>query len=632
MPSTRLSTWLLLLLSLAFFFVRAFRQAVEAPLANVWWVGTYAQTLSRGSAYSKAEPSPWLARLFTVSRYASPERLRTMADDALRRKDYEFVAFATLELPPQPDQDGILRLADQVATARHDLTWIYLPLCLRMTSEEGSPNLSEKEQEEIRLRLDKLQAYDPDNAAPHLVRARLVAAKPEWQREMEIVFTQPRLDSYTIRAFDLTRKVFLERGWHHPLVFVSTIEDYPPLDYSQAQHYARVLVEERGRAAEDAGRMDEALRDYLRVAQFGLRLKLQASTPWEELAGETIEGEGVRHLPSAFRKAKRDDEARLFEYLEKRELQVRTRPAAPLEVASNYDWSALMANFSAVLVALFLAISLISVVYANVTRQTESAERRSVFELLRAAQNYAPVFLFASCIALYLASIPFAQNFAHYMTTQERLTFVPPDLIARSYPLLFASPGGLAPANPFPDYAPWALAVLTLVTALGWVHRRKAPAIPGPVIGGAIGNVADEILYLLVALAGIGFVAASREVWEFALVGEVVLALLILSASWVTSIFAGRVKSEVSWSRPTWMAGIGSVLLLVLMAGLSGGLVGMLARVATGRARDLWPFLIALLPAPVAGILGASRIPLRKISLGAFTLLALLVALILYAS
>ncbi len=648
MRRTRFTSWVFLFLSLAFFLVRHFRQALEVPLANIWSI--------RFRSGSWEETSRGLGRLFTLARYAPPNRLRKMAEDALLRGDDEFAAFAALELPIQQSPEEVLRLADQVASARRDLTWIYLPVCLRIASGRGLPNLSAHEDEALRARLGRVRAFEPENGAPDLALAILSDAassrnltgkasgpstvravleqQMEWQKEMAAAFAKPRFDSYAARAFDLKRKVMFRQRWTHPVVVGSTLADYPYLDIGQAQKYVRALVDDRGKPAEDAGRLEEALRDYWQVARFGLRLKLQASTFMEELVGQSIQTIAYRRLAPALRKSGRAHEAALVEYVQQRTLEETRRRSAALALTSNYEWSVLVASLSALLVGLFLLIYLAAIVSSRVRAAGQTAEgEENISELLLAAKNYGPIGLFGSCLALYLASVPFTQNLVHDLTTQEPTTYIPVDLFGRFFPLTGTTLGALEPTNPLPEYTPWALAVILLAVALAWFRRRKTQRPATPELGKRAGNLTDQVVYLVALVGGVGWVSAVKEAWEIALIVEVVLALLVLVTVWATSSFARRFQSPSRRSWATWMAGAGTILVLLVAAGLSGKFLAVLARTATGReifSVDTWTLLVALFPVAVAGSVGASRVRPRALSLGAFALLALVVASLAY--
>ena len=93
MRRTRYLTWVFLVLSLAFFTIRDFRYALEAPLASLW----SERMLSWFTAgASGPRYTPWLARLYTLERYVSPAQLVALADEAAGRGDSEFAAFAAL--------------------------------------------------------------------------------------------------------------------------------------------------------------------------------------------------------------------------------------------------------------------------------------------------------------------------------------------------------------------------------------------------------------------------------------------------------------------------------------------------------------------------------------------------------
>jgi hypothetical protein len=498
MRRTRFMSWFFLVLSLGFFFVRDFRHALETPLADYWWAHQI-NTLDR-----PAKPS-LLTRLYTLRRYVSAEELRALAEEAATRGDNKFVAFAALNLPAEDARADKMRLADKAVEADRALTWIYYPLILDVGFGGDGSHPSIEYLAYARARLDRLQAFDPDNAVPHFIRARLIEAgrgkdwprpvdgylgpkyltalakESAWRREMEVAFACPRYDSYAVRQFDLYRNVMRQRGWDHPMVVATMWEFMPTPNLLLIRNYANLLVLKFGREAEAAGQMDEALGNYWTVAAFGERLQLQGPAYIEQLIGVALQRIADRALVPGLKKAGDTSGAAVIEYIDKQSRQNISSFRAPLSRSSNYNWSVLLVNLFAGLVAVVLPLTAVAILYVNGKLWIRKEKKGRLYEVLTTAENYLTVLLFLSCLGLYLAFVPFAQNFAHYMTTNEPIGNLPPFLMEKAFPVWdnYALLAGLPLQNPFRDYVPFALAGVAAVTvAMLLAHRRGARKTP----------------------------------------------------------------------------------------------------------------------------------------------------------
>jgi len=328
---TRFMSWLFLVLSLAFFMVPDFRYALEAPLANYWWQTQFSMdVLLAGEAKSSR-----LENLYTLKRYVSAEKMLALADDANRKGDSEFVAFAALNLPTNETQADGLRLADEAVRADSRLTWIYYFLAQQFMTGDNWNRLPESTYAQLRQRAQLLQAFDPDNAMPHLLAAQLIEAErgkawpqskksptdPEyldalaketdWRKEMEAAFAAPRYDSYVDQRFDLLRRVLRQRHWDHPAVVLTVYELTAIPNLLRIRQYTNVVVLKQGAEAEAKGHLNEAIETYRKADQFGNRMKLQAPTLIERLIAAACQFIAHQRLIPALRKAVKNSEADL---------------------------------------------------------------------------------------------------------------------------------------------------------------------------------------------------------------------------------------------------------------------------------------------------------------------------------
>ena len=67
----------------------------------------------------------------------------------------------------------------------------------------------------------------------------------------------------------------------------------------------------------------------------------------------------------------------------------------------------------------FFILTLFCVVYVNAKRWIRPEQKGRLYQAVTIAENYAPILLFVSCLALYVTFSPYGQNFAHYMSGEE---------------------------------------------------------------------------------------------------------------------------------------------------------------------------------------------------------------------
>ncbi|MBI4165932.1 MAG: hypothetical protein HY508_09395 [Acidobacteria bacterium] len=520
MRRTRFMTWFFVVLSLAFFCLRDFRRALETPLVALlpWgWTGGFEALEDVGmmeQSYAYFKVSPWrlwllrlgtgriLRRFYTLERYATPDELRRMANEAEKTRDYEFMAFAAEHLPRDMREDAF-RLLDRAVTNDPSLTWMHYFIVIRYMDDcEKEPTRSL-----LLARVEKLQAWDPSNAAPHALRAAIIGYKRgegwaaagtdrskievflsrqlEWQKDMESAFAQPRYDSYTVRRFLLQRKILRKQGWDHPVIAASLMSSMRVPNLLPMRDYTNLLVLEKGANAEAAGQMDRALSLYRQAARFGERLHLQSQLKIEDLVGIALQLIAYEKLVPALKKAGKPDEAAQVEYARlqiRKTLDLETKN--PLVHTANRAWSVVLINFSASLTWVFGILTFGCVVYVNGKRWVRKEKKGRIYELATVAENYVVLLCFVGCLGLYLASMPFAQNFAHYMSDPGPFPEV--EHLVENSPATLAAPPFLRRELPlegslgaYATYVMAGLVVLVSVTVLAhWLGKRKARTAP----------------------------------------------------------------------------------------------------------------------------------------------------------
>ncbi len=476
MRRTRFISLLFLMLSLAFFLEPEFRQAILAPLAGITDLGGI--------------PTP--GRI-------SNAKLHALARRAEERNDILSLAFVALHLS-DGDDAKIRRFADLVVSRDSSLTWIYLHLAYRYAPRWQSVEVAEK----MRAWNTRLAAWDPENAAPELLRAELIRHAPAvswphsrgeeaaflddlsketaWRAAMERAFSMPRYDSYSRRRFELERRVLRSEHWDNPATMILYAEEWPLPDLLNIIDYANLLQRKLGPGAEGAGRINDALAQYWTVAHFGEALRLGGRTTLEQLAGDTLQGGGYKRLIPLLKRRDGHADASTLEYdlarlSEEKDVVTGTTPFVR---TYNYNWSVLLINTCVPLVMVFLVLTLICVIYVNVKRYIRVERHGKLWQLMTAGENYMPLLLFAPCVALYITYFPYAKNFSYYMTAQgpiDNFDF----LFYNSLPryALSAAPALLLPEDRFHGYVFGALAatlfsVFLAVTGQWWEGRAEA--------------------------------------------------------------------------------------------------------------------------------------------------------------
>ena len=508
MRKTRFMTWFFLSLSLALFCVRGFRPALEAPLAALvpyGWDGEYGAAADANSDDWAREQTPWqvfllrfgtghiIERLYTLRRYLTPEELRQTARAAEQKGDTNFVAFAALHLPAPAMCEDVLHFTESATARDPKLAWLVNFTAVRCAEDSRSGRFAKNWQ----ALAEKFEAWDRNNATPHILRAKMIpnggpgdweaaaadsskiqevlAERLEWQKQMEEAFAQSRYESYILQRYDLERRVLIARGWDHPLVAAYVGFNSVPSMLAVGL-YARRLMKSLGADAEAQGRTEDALRQYRVQARFGECLRIQGHTWFEQIIGISLQRGAYDQLAPALRKAGKADEAAAVEYAQKQLLseldRLRGEPSAR---TSNRAWSILLANISATATWVFLLLSVACVVYVNAKLLIRRDKRGPLYQAMTILENYAPIMLFTSCLSLALVYAPYAQNFAELMAGSEA-----PGLGERFLENTFPTPAGvnlrydLPAQNPYHGFVTSALVIAALLVVMAIIRHRFA--------------------------------------------------------------------------------------------------------------------------------------------------------------
>jgi uncharacterized RDD family membrane protein YckC len=343
-------------------------------------------------------------------------QLHRLAERARAEHDAQTLAFVALRLPPGAEG---ARLADEAVKLDPKLTWIYYSLAAR-----NWPNPKAKAWAE------RLEAWEPQNAVPHLLVADLeglhvsngnilvfgpdqVRADPRWMNAMAAGFAAPKYDSYLAAQLDLDRAVMARHHLVNPLFVLSSVSSLPVPGIVTLQRYA-YIVYARGEALEAKGALDQAAEEYWTVARFGQLMHMQAAGGFERQAGVVLQREAYQRLESVAARSNRPGERALLAY----QIEILNPPHQ--ELRDNgfwidvYQWNAEVGQIS--FLVLLVSVILLAAwgLYFAARRFRASAASGRLEGLIRASGFAGELGLVVSSLTLYLSYHPYAQLFERF--------------------------------------------------------------------------------------------------------------------------------------------------------------------------------------------------------------------------
>jgi hypothetical protein len=423
------------------------------------------------------QPSAWDQRAFSES---ALQKLQRSGD---RQKYANALAYVALH---SPDPDRAAAAAKQAIDLDAQLTWISAHVA-RACCGAPVPDAS--------AWIERLKAWDPENAYPHLLDAQVrihaetrasevshlraelregPAADPHWRGEMERAFAASRMDSYVARQFVLDRSVLLDQGLDYPdtLLLASASVDLP--DLLMLKMYADHLVRDIAPSEESAGRAQNALAMYRNVALFGQKMA-DGDTTIEQMFSAILRKEALQSTIALLRRQGRATQAADAELAlaatvneeKKSRLEFTSEPIA-YRSGQLILISAVLALLLAILVAAWLLCLAILRRWPNFRRLDGVASRL----------GWAPFALSISCAALFVSFVPYAKSIRDYSTSREMIA---------AFNGIYEGFYGLQPEHiPLLDggwidhlFWPviWCLAIVLLgIVVLSWISSRRPPA------------------------------------------------------------------------------------------------------------------------------------------------------------
>jgi hypothetical protein len=419
MRNTRVMTWILLVLSAAFFFMRDFRSALRLAMMEV--------ELRRVNGTDLQE---WVARMRTFG--VQQDQLRTLAQRAEGSGNAEALAFAALHLN---DAGEAFRAGDKAVALNQKLTWIGYDL---LTRHPGSPSV------ELRRESDqwiaRLEAFDPQDALPWVVKATELAARnpnfaqvkwnngvpdpsplaieTEWLAAMEKAFSQPHFHSRDLDRFLLERTVLRQQGWDTAPEFLGTTaaETIPNLFGVRTYANYKCFYLAGGAKSES-----ERLRQYRETSAFGKLMVHENGPVIGILIGIAIDHIGGQELAKRLEATGNKAEALLVRQglLQTRDMVGLYASYALRRPATNAVWARVLYPLLTALIGIFGALTVLTVLYVQLKSVRGGESKGLIYQLATVGQNYFPILLFAACVGLFLVNCPYANNFHHYMTVQD---------------------------------------------------------------------------------------------------------------------------------------------------------------------------------------------------------------------
>ncbi len=414
MRSTRMMTWILLVLSLAFLCVPDFRWALELPFMDYRLSGIED-----------------LDKLFEKVRgWQVPEsKVRSLQTRAEKSNDAKALAYVALHLPTAAES---FQTADKAVAIDPSVNWVGYFLVMKYMNAPGASA-------EVTRWLDRLEAAEPDNAFPYYLRATVIrsqnprfpaakyskegidpspfATQTAWLQAMSRAFAQPHYHpAPEDELFLLERSVLQREGWDTPMVLLADWLSYPSANLLYMRDYANYKVHYLAPQAEKARNHAEAMRQYRETAALGQRMLLESNRLLDQLIGIALNRIAGDPLAEALKKdGKNDEAAAVSATLEQEKAGVgmvrRLRYTGTTQL-----WDVILTHTLAWAVVFFGSVSLLLVLLVNLFARRAGEHPGPIFRFISVAENFMPIMFFASCVSLLVVYLPYGSNFRLYMS------------------------------------------------------------------------------------------------------------------------------------------------------------------------------------------------------------------------
>jgi hypothetical protein len=408
----RLPVWITLALTLLLLAAPSFRQALAIlPVPG-------------GSG-----PWDWTPHIF------SEKALRRIEKSGDKQKYARTLAFVALHSPKENDLRAV-QAAEKAIALDPQLTWISAKVSHATYLIPGY---------DPHPWIERLKAWDPQNAFPHLLEAdanvhyweprwtkysaattglrEALAAEPRWRVPMEKAFAAPRIDFYGAQQFALDRQVLQEQGFDRPDMLLLDSWSQPMPDFQAISMYAEIQLKDVGENAEKDGRTEDAIAAYYSVIHFAEKLQAEGSTNSHFFIAAWLQKEACEKMVPLLRRKGRSGEAAAFETTlaalsaadpsNKRPYYFGF-PSANRVAAARSAHIAAFSGFSVMLIGIAAAVWLISVITLKWKPDLNRALNRITSVLC-----LAPPLLLLGCLALFLSYYPYARSIGQFASGPE---------------------------------------------------------------------------------------------------------------------------------------------------------------------------------------------------------------------
>ena len=385
-----------------------------------------------------------------IHEYSHERNIQKLREKARVNHDPQLLAFLSLALS---DDNQHLELADEAIRRDPSLTWLdYSEAWWFWNNTDQKQFLSNE-------RIARLQAFDPNNAAPFLLSAdvisypvwahadyshdtyeehaweREVAENPAWVTAMERAFSAPQFHDYFAHQVDLVRQVCARYHISDPdLVSYSFIAQGPMIEnYFNIEAYSRFLVRTGGQAVQHKN-WPQAIRNYEKVEQFAEKIRDGNESDWERWWAAKIGMPAATKLQKALEASGRTGEAQIaaarvaswdkanaeFQSRRQRIAQLgQPFGSSGIRAASDKNrrpWSSaeragFVINLAVVLITIVLPLTAVALLCVALAASYSRRILGRFYRLVCLAADVAPIALVFSFALLSFAYWPYAHSF-----------------------------------------------------------------------------------------------------------------------------------------------------------------------------------------------------------------------------
>ena len=219
--------------------------------------------------------------------YSNPHaaELKRMAREAEANHDAKTLAFLSTRMN---SLDENARLANEAVAMDPSFTWLYI--------RGGSLWYAYNHAGDRYGRIQKIEAFDPDNAVPYLTEASIrenelrtennyqlskekILNDPHWRAAMEKAFAAPRYDSYFSQSVELQESMLKAHNLRQPQDVARGVYEYYSSGLFVSQMYVDYLLDQ-AKQAKQKGDSAQAIHLAWTVAQFAEHARANLHNEW----------------------------------------------------------------------------------------------------------------------------------------------------------------------------------------------------------------------------------------------------------------------------------------------------------------------------------------------------------------